>query len=271
MNTSILDSIIDDNREPFRRRMREYSLSSLTGFSLYERERMSMADALRADGVSIIAEIKHRSPSKGILREDFQPVEIARQYEDAGASALSVLTEQFHFGGDLKYLESVREVVDLPLLRKDFLFDPYHVFEARAYGADAVLLIAEALSDGQLDELLAATHEAGLHALVELHDAENLQRIDFDRAHMVGVNNRDLRTFEVDIRHATRVLQAVPPSVVRVAESGIRTPDDLLLIEEHDIDAALIGEAFMVADRPGDELCRLLEHYERLRTESEYD
>jgi indole-3-glycerol phosphate synthase len=261
---SILDTIMADNRDALRRRMRERPLSSLQDEPLYEASRHSLADALRTSHVAIIAEIKQRSPSKGVLRSPFYPADIAQSYRDAGAAAISVLTEPFHFGGSLEHLQGVREVVDLPLLRKDFLFDPYHMFEARAYGADAVLLIAEALSEVQFNELHAAAEEVGLEVLVEIHDPIFLESLDFERVGILGVNNRDLRTFEVDIRHAVDVLSDAPPSVVRVAESGIRTADDLRLIGDGGIDAALIGETFMRADRPGDELARLRDAYLQL-------
>jgi indole-3-glycerol phosphate synthase len=258
---TILDTIISDNRDALARRRRERPVSSLEDEPLFAESRRSFGDALRGEHVRIIAEVKHRSPSKGVLRHDFAPADIARSYEDAGAAAISVLTEPFHFGGSLEHLRDVRRHVSTPLLRKDFLFDPYHIVEARAFGADAVLLIAEALGEGQFDELHAAADELGLDVLVEIHEARFVQELDFERIHILGVNNRDLRTFEVDINHAVTVLKDVPSHVVRVAESGIATPEDLRLIGDGGIDAALIGETFMRAERPGDALARIYDAY----------
>jgi indole-3-glycerol phosphate synthase len=265
---TILDTILADNRDALPRRRRERPISSLSDEPLFAQERRQFRESLRvAPEVAIIAEIKHRSPSKGVLREHFVPADIARRYEDSGASALSVLTEPFHFGGDLTHLSAVRTAVDLPLLRKDFIFDPYQIYEARAHGADAILLIAEALADAQFEELLSAAGEIGLDVLVEIHEREYIETLNFDRVRLLGVNNRDLRTFDVDINHAVSLLSEVPSDVVRVAESGIRTPDDLLLIGDGGIDAALIGETFMRAENPGDALSRLRETYLQLLEE----
>ena len=207
----------------------------------------------------MIAEIKKASPSKGLIREDFDPETIARQYTLGGAAALSVLTEPLHFQGHPDYLQTARAASPLPVLRKDFIVDPYQVLEARAWGADAVLLIAAVLDRTALNDLHDAASELGLACLVEVYDAAELDRIDFDRVRILGVNNRDLRTFTVDIGHSIRLFEQVPDTVVRVSESGLRTGADLARLQRRGIDAVLIGETFMRASDPGRKLRALLE------------
>lgn len=256
---TILDRIVDDVRGPLARRKQSTSLADLERRPLFDRAPLDLAEALRGDGLSVIAEIKKASPSKGVIRPDFEPEAFARQYEAHGAAAISVLTDPEHFQGSLDYLEAVRGVSSLPLLRKDFIIDPYQIVEARAYGADAVLLIAAVLERSQLYDLHQAADELGLSCLVELYDIRELDRVDFDQVRILGVNNRDLRTFEVDINHSLEVFRAAPDTVVRVSESGLSRPEDLAHIAEQGIDAALIGEAFMRAEKPGEALGDLLE------------
>lgn len=256
---SVLDRIVEDTREELARRKRDVSLSRLEGARYFERTRLPFAEALRKDELAVIAEIKKASPSKGVIREDFDPVDIAPRYEDAGAAAISVLTEPLHFQGSLDHLESVRGAVGLPLLRKDFIIDVYQLFEARARGADAVLLIAAILDRTHLHDLLQASAALELSALVEVYEPAEIDRIDFDEVSILGVNNRDLRTFEVDIEHSLRVFSHVPPDVVRVSESGLSSARELRHLYEHGVDAVLIGETFMKAGDPGDALARLLE------------
>ena len=219
----------------------------------------SLAGALRQDHLAIIAEIKRASPSKGLLREAFCAEDIADQYTAAGADAISVLTENLHFSGSLQDLARVRAHTTLPLLRKDFIVDPYQLLEARAYGADAVLLIAAALSKEQLRDLMQAAEELSLECLVEVHETREMDKLDFDLVTMMGVNNRDLRTFEVDINHSLRAFALAPPDVVRVSESGIRTGAQLAYLSQRGVNAVLIGETFMRASNPGAAL-RFLRH-----------
>jgi indole-3-glycerol phosphate synthase len=205
---------------------------------------------LRAPGrVSLIAEVKKASPSKGVIREDFDPVEIALIYERHGADCLSVLTDEPYFQGRLDYLRRIREVVELPVLRKDFILDSYQLYEARAAGADAVLLIAECLDDCNLRKLHNEAVELGMWPLVELYDAENLPRVVDAGATLIGINNRDLRTFEVDLEHTLRLREEAPDDCVLVSESGIATQADVQRLQAAGVDAMLVGESLM---REGD-------------------
>jgi len=202
--------------------------------------------ALAADGpIKLIAEVKKASPSKGIIRADFDPVQIARAYERAGATCLSVLTDEHFFQGSLEYLRQIRSAVNLPLLRKDFILDTHQLLEARLAGADAVLLIAECLDDCNLRKLHQEALELGLTPLVEFYDEENLDRALAAGASLIGVNNRDLRTFEVDLGRTVRMRDKVPLDAVFVGESGIYTRDDVLRLQTAGVDAMLVGESLM--------------------------
>ena len=265
---SILNDIVDDTRHLLSRRKRAVSVGTLEDRPLFGRDPLPLAPALRREELTVIAEVKKASPSKGVIRSDFDPVDTARQYAENGAAALSVLTEPQHFQGKLDYLAQVRSVVDVPILRKDFIVDPYQLVEARAYGADAVLLIAAVLDAQQLYDLHQAAGELGLSCLVELYDREELGKVDLDQVKVLGVNNRDLRTFEVDLDHSLRIFEEVPPSLVRVGESGLRTAQDLAHLRRHSIDAVLIGETLMRAPQPGEKLRSLRENTARLLTAS---
>ena len=216
-------------------------------------------DALaQPDRVNIIAECKRRSPSRGVLRPAYEPAAVARGYEDAGAVALSVLTEPTFFDGSLEHLASVRAAVSLPLLRKDFVLDSYQLLEARAGGADAVLLIAAALSDATLRALHDEARGLGLAVLVEAHDADEVERAVQAGAAMIGVNNRNLRTLDVDIRASEQAAARIPPSVIAVSESGLTSIDELTRMRGLGYRAFLIGERFMTAPDPGDALRQFL-------------
>lgn len=256
---SILDDIIDDTRDLVERRKQNTPISELQERPFYdEREPLSLEQALKERGMSFIAEIKKASPSKGVIRDDFDPAAIAQQYAQHGAAAISVLTEPLHFQGSLEHMAWIRaHVPDTPLLRKDFIIDPYQLVEARAVGADAVLLIATALDPGQLSELHAAATELGLSCLVEFYTEEDLQKIDWDQVQILGVNNRDLHTFEVDIEHSLRIFDQTPKSVGRVAESGLSDPETLVRLRKAGVNGVLIGEHFMRADEPGEALAQL--------------
>lgn len=198
-----------------------------------------------ASRVKLIAEIKKASPSKGVIRADFNPVAIARVYSEHGASCLSVLTDEQFFQCRLEYLTQVREAVALPVLRKDFIIDRYQVLEARAAGADAVLLIAECLDDCRLRALHDEIVALGMSPLVEFYEPDNLQRVFDAGATLIGINNRDLRTFQTDLEHTLRLRQRVPGECVLVAESGIRTRADVMRLEQAGVDAMLVGETLM--------------------------
>jgi indole-3-glycerol phosphate synthase len=193
--------------------------------------------------IRLIAEVKKASPSAGVIRADFDPVAIAKTYESHGASCISVLTDETYFQGQLDHLTAIRAAVALPVLRKDFILDTYQLVEARAAGADAVLLIAECLDDCNLRKLFNETCELGMTPLVELYEPENLPRVLEAGATLVGVNNRDLRTFKVDLDHTIRMRARVPDDCVLVGESGIRTHDDVLRLESAGVDAILVGES----------------------------
>jgi indole-3-glycerol phosphate synthase len=255
---TILEEILDTTRDLVASRKRKRSASALTEEESYGRAPLSLRDALCADPLTFIAELKKASPSKGVIRQDFDVVKLAEAYEENGAAALSVLTEPFFFQGSLDYLASVRMHVGIPLLRKDFVIDAYQLYEARAYGADAVLLIAAALDPFHLEDLYLEAFDVGLECLVEVHSVEELESIR-PPASIIGVNNRNLHTFEVDLTHCLRVFEHAGPEPVRVAESGIRTADDLMLLADGGIRSVLIGETFMRAKNPGDKLRELRE------------
>ncbi|MCY2962848.1 MAG: indole-3-glycerol phosphate synthase TrpC [Planctomycetota bacterium] len=213
--------------------------------------------ALRSPGrMRVIAGVKKASPSAGIIRADFDPVRIATNYERAGAACLSVLTDEHFFQGKLEYLVAARAAVSLPVLRKDFLLDTYQVFEARAAGADCVLLIAECLEDCRLRELYFQALELGMAVLIELYEPENLERVLKLEPDLIGVNNRNLRSFQTDLGHSIELSQKVPADCVFVSESGIRTRADVLRLLEAGIGAILVGESLM---RSGDEGAALQE------------
>ena len=200
---------------------------------------------------AVIAEVKKASPSKGLLRADFRPAEIAASYAAHGAACLSVLTDREYFQGAPEYLRAARAACDLPVLRKDFLVDPYQVFEAAAMGADCVLLIAAALDDARLAELEACATSLGLDVLVEVHDAAELERALRLRTPLLGINNRDLRSFETRLEATLDLLPRIPPGRIVVTESGISTPTDVARMHRHGVHAFLVGEAFMRREDPG--------------------
>ncbi len=223
----------------------------------------SLADALgRADRVNIIAEIKQRSPSKGIICEDFNPVPIAESYAGAGAAALSVLAEEDFFGGSLDHLEAIRKRVALPLLRKDFIFDEYQLYESVLAGADAVLLIVAILEDELLGKLIEVAATLELDALVEVHSADEMKRATQASASIIGVNNRDLTTFAVDLETSTNLAQIAPKSSVLVSESGIHTGSDIRRLKAAGFNAFLVGEHLMRAADPGAALGQLIREAE---------
>lgn len=263
---NILQKITEQTREDLARRKRNISLREFESFEAYGQPRKSFADALRKDDqVSIIAEVKKASPSKGIIREDFDAQKIAEAYFRNGASAISVLTDEPFFKGSLKYLESISKISPVPLLRKDFIVDPYQVKEARAFGADAVLLIATICEGNQLSELLAAAVEFKLDALVEFYHGEEMNDLNWNEIDIAGVNNRNLATFHVDLHRGVGLLQKAPDHVIRVSESGIHKPEDLKVLYDNGIHSALIGEHFMRQPDIGEALKSFLTEFEELK------
>ncbi len=261
---SILDEIIQHTRSVVDRRKRERSIDELKQQPAFHAPTLSLTRRLRGDRLAIIGEIKKASPSKGTIRSEFDVREIARQYKHGTAAAISVLTEPDYFEGSLDNLSMARRTVDLPLLRKDFIVDPYQLVEARAFGADAVLLIASALDPGELYDLHERARELGMACLVEAYTEADLEKIDYDQIELLGINNRDLTTFSVDIEHSLDMFREVPERIIRISESGLKHPEDLAHVRRAGIDAVLIGETFMRARNPGAKLAELSAAVEQL-------
>jgi indole-3-glycerol phosphate synthase len=217
----------------------------------------ALRERIAAGRSAVIAEIKKASPSKGVLRRDFDPASIAASYQAGGATCLSVLTDRKFFQGADEYLRHARTACSLPVLRKDFVLDPYQVYEARAIGADCILLIVAALADDLLLELLELALHLRMDALVEVHDAEEMERALATPASLIGVNNRNLRSFHTALSTTLELLPGFPHDRVLVTESGIQTPNDVELMRDNGIHAFLVGEAFMQADQPGERLREL--------------
>jgi indole-3-glycerol phosphate synthase len=217
----------------------------------------AIAAKLAAGDAGVIAEIKKASPSKGVLREDFRPADIARSYERGGAACLSVLTDVDFFQGGDEYLKQARAACALPVIRKDFIVDPYQVVEARALGADCILLIVACLDDDQMRRLNDLAHALGMDVLIEVHDGEELERALRMDNRLLGINNRNLRTFEVSLHTTLDLMNAVPEERILVTESGIHSPADVRLMRDNGVNAFLVGEAFMRADDPGRKLAEL--------------
>jgi indole-3-glycerol phosphate synthase len=217
--------------------------------------------ALRVNDIAFICEIKKASPSKGIISEDFPYLQIAKEYEAAGAAAISVLTEPFYFKGDDKYLREIADTVSIPLLRKDFTVDEYMIYEAKLLGASAVLLICSILDDYALAKYIETAHRLGLSALVETHDETEIKAALNAGARIIGVNNRDLKTFDVDIKLSERLKKLVPKDKIFISESGIKTPEDIKRLREIGADAVLIGETLMRSPDKAAELKKLRGEY----------
>ncbi|MFN0156935.1 MAG: indole-3-glycerol phosphate synthase TrpC [Bacteroidota bacterium] len=255
---NFLETILAHKREEITARKKTILRSQLEDMPKYGYERHSLQAALSGKELAIIAEIKKASPSKDVIRQDFDPLEIARAYLHGGASALSVLTDERFFQGNLEFIDRMRHFVPIPILRKDFILDPYQLYEARAYGADAVLLIAFALESAELNDLMDEARVLGLECLVEVHDEDEIAALDFGRVNLVGINNRDLATFETDIMTSVRLKKYVPATSTVVSESGITSRKDIDLLMKNGIHAFLVGELFMRSEHPGKALEELL-------------
>jgi indole-3-glycerol phosphate synthase len=255
---TVLDRILEARRAEVEHRKKVLPLTALKYGVKAATPLRDFSAALSGAGLHIIAELKPASPSAGVLRDPFEPVELARSLQSAGAAALSVLTEGEFFRGSLKNLRDARQAVELPVLRKDFIFDDWQVWEARANDADCFLLIVAALADGQLLELLATGRELGMEALVEVHTRAELERALAAGARLIGVNNRDLRNLEVRLETSFELIDEVPEDCIAVCESGLRTHDDLLKLRSAGFDAFLIGEVLMLASDPAGALAKLV-------------
>ncbi|MDZ7680622.1 MAG: indole-3-glycerol phosphate synthase TrpC [Fodinibius sp.] len=269
---NILDEIVEQTQRDLTKRKRKVSLNDLESLELYEIPSKNFKEALQLeDDVAIIAEIKKASPSKGLIRKDFDPQKIAGQYQEGGASAISVLTDEPAFKGSLEYLEIASREVGIPMLRKDFVIDPYQLKEAKAYGADAVLLIATITDGHQLQELLHAAEEFGVQALVECYSEDDLQYVNFEQVDILGANNRDLQSFNVDLHRGIELLHKAPDGTVLVSESGLSKAKDLQLLYKESIAAALIGEHFMRQPDPGEAVKKMKAELQELISEKSKD
>jgi indole-3-glycerol phosphate synthase len=254
----ILQEIAAYKREFVRHRRYQRPLADVRGAARDAETPRGFAAALEADGISLIAEIKKASPSRGIIRADFNPEAIARCYDEHGARALSVLTDEAYFQGCDDYLVEARQVTALPVLRKDFTIHEYQIYEARAIGADAVLIIAALMDGGQLDDFLGISRELGIDALVEVHAAAELVRAAGSGASLMGINNRDLHTFQTTLETTLDLLPGVPEHASIVSESGIHSRADVGRLEDAGVDAILVGEAFMRETDIGSKVDELL-------------
>ena len=255
---NILESILENTRLETERAKQEVPLERLREIPGFFRKCYSLQHALTASAPAIIAEVKKASPSKGIIREDFEHRYIAKSYEDAGACALSVLTDKRFFQGDIQFIADIREDISIPILRKDFIIDSYQLTEAKAFGADAVLLIAAALEKNQLRYLYDEACELGLECLVEVHNEVELESLDLSVVKIVGINNRNLSDFSVDLLTSIRLAEAIPSGITIVSESGISKRRDIDLLIKNGIHGVLVGESLMRASNPGEALRALL-------------
>ena len=256
--SDFLERIVAHVRAQVAFRREETPAKSLVHTRLYQRGPRGFLESLSRPGRRVIAEVKRASPSRGMIRQDFDPVAIASDYEANGAAALSVVTEERFFSGSLRYLSEIASRVSLPVLRKDFVLDPYQIVEARSFGADAVLLIAAMLDEGALEELHAEARSRSLDVLVEVHSEPELEAALGIGASLIGINNRDLRTFRVDLGVAEALLPRVPPHALAVCESGIGDVEQVERLEASGARVFLVGETLMRAEDPGAKLAELL-------------
>ncbi|MEY3519538.1 MAG: Indole-3-glycerol phosphate synthase [Pseudomonadota bacterium] len=259
--SDILDKIVAVKREEVAAAVMQKSLAVVRADAesrvLTRDFEGAMRAKIAAGQAAVIAEIKKASPSKGVLRADFIPADIAQSYAEHGAACLSVLTDKQFFQGSVDFLKQARASCDLPVLRKDFMIDTYQVYEARAMGADAILLIAACLDDAQMAEMEAVARSLDMAVLVEVHDKAELERALKLKTRLVGINNRNLKTFEVSLKTTLDMLPDVPADRLLVTESGIQTPEDVLRMREAKVNAFLVGEAFMRSSEPGEALSKL--------------
>jgi len=251
----MLDKIIAQKKEEVEQRKKEATITYLQQRIARQKPALDLALALKGDHIRLIAEVKQASPSRGMLSPNFNPIELAQTYAE-GAAAISVLTEANYFMGSIEHLAAIKEVVGLPLLRKDFIFDLYQVYESRAYGADALLLIAAILSQKQLKELVSLSHSLGLRCLVEVHNEGEVERAVLSEAEIIGINNRDLNTLSIDINMTRRLRPLIPQERIIVSESGIKSKGDIEKLRKWGVDAVLVGEALVTA---GDVLAKMKE------------
>ncbi|MFH2030508.1 MAG: indole-3-glycerol phosphate synthase TrpC [Bacteroidota bacterium] len=243
---NILDEILEVKKHEVKKLKRDYSLSFFKDSEFFHSRRFSLSSALTMDAnISIIAEIKKASPSKGIIRNIFDHLEIAKAYFNNEVSAVSILTDELFFKGSVKYLEDAAKFKNCPILRKDFIIDESQIFQAKSIGADAILLIAEALSSNQIAELTHAAFENDLEVLLELHSQDQIHKIDFSLSKLIGINNRNLNDFTVSLETTFQIIDTIDTDVIFVSESGINSKDDVDLLQRSKISGILVGEYFM--------------------------
>lgn len=242
---SILDDIVLATKKRIEIEKTRLPLEDLLAQKMPESTPFAFEKALKESQMSFICEVKKASPSKGVIAEEFPYTQIAKQYEEAGAAAISVLTEPDFFQGKNEYLTAIRQAVSLPILRKDFIVDPYQIVQSKHLGADAILLICSILTPQQLSEFIVLADELGLSSITEAHDEKEVQMALEAGSRVIGVNNRDLHTFKVNINNSVRLRKLAPEETLFIAESGIQTTEDIDVLEKNQVDAVLIGEAFM--------------------------
>ncbi len=253
----ILEKIIAKKKEEIEKAKKTMPSGNLKEILKDLPEAMDFKGALSKEiggGNRIIAEVKKASPSRGVIREEFNPVEIAREYEKHGAVAVSVLTDNNFFMGSLEYLREIKKNISIPVFRKDFLLDPYQIYESKAWGADAVLLIAAILDEVLLKDFLKLLREVSLFSMVEVHSKKELQMALDAGSEIIGINNRDLRTFKTDLKTTHDLIKHIPEGTIVVSESGIENPGDVTMLKQSGVDACLIGESLMRAENPGQKL-----------------
>ena len=257
---NILNQILEYKKEEVSKLKKKFTLNSFRDMELFHDKSLSLSDSIRKNNdLSIIGEIKKASPSKGIMKNDFDHLKIAEIYFEGGIDAVSILTDKNFFHGDIKFLNDISRIKQSPLLRKDFIIDEYQVFESKANGADLILLICEALSKSQIQELSFAAKEIGLDVLLELHSEKQLDKINFEINNIIGVNNRNLEDFSVNLETTAKLAERIPDEILLVSESGISKKEDIIYLKKTKTNAILIGEHLMSSGNIKDELKRLKE------------
>lgn len=248
----ILDDIVEYKKGELQKSLELLPLTELQNRLNDQKPPLDFYTSANADSYpKVISEIKKASPSRGVICENFEPVKIAKSYEANGAAAISVLTDEKFFQGSLDYLSRIREAVNIPLLRKDFTIDPYQIFEARAHGADVVLLIAAILEKEMIKEYLEVVGSLKMNAIVEIHNHEELEKVIDTGCQIIGINNRNLKTFEVDLSTTVELIKYIPEDILVISESGISNPGDIKMLRNLGVNTFLIGESFMKSDDPG--------------------
>jgi indole-3-glycerol phosphate synthase len=256
----ILSEILETKKEEVKSLKRKYSISSFEGMEFFDKDNLEFNNILETNNhLSIIAEIKKASPSKGIIRKDFNHLRIAETYMKHSVDAISVLTDEKYFAGKIEYLQQIASIKTLPLLRKDFIIDQFQIIESKAFGADLILLISEALSKSQIKDYTQTASEIGLEVLLEIHSADEIEKIDFGLNKIIGINNRDLKSFKVDINTTINLKKLLPSNIHVISESGISLKSDIELLKANRINGILIGEHLMRSENLDSELIRLKE------------